>query len=963
MIPSRGTDQAFCVPCPLPPLLMSANMFLNLSLSPSGRLSCEPELLQDDEHVARIAVDENIAEQLLTGFRESAASALLQLAAVSSKVTLPLEFVFWRNWAHRFLKAISQLDDEHFADLEKLARSGKSTITAKGGHRTLAPPDELALAVIVSESPPMRGLEFLTSEVLRSLWAELLIEFLARSHQTDGGCRQLLLSLNPEAQLLGRVTFHLAENKRDPDRPFAFLATYAHRLSAKAQVQHLPLGEALRQYAAERDQARLTELLVPVRTAASHSEIVGKLLSSRAIFQPQAWTVSQAYRFLSDVAIMEDAGLSVRVPDWWKSRRQARPQVQVRIGETKTSAVGLDSLLDFSASLAVDGTPLTDAERRQLLAATEGLTLLRGKWVEVDQQKLNEALKQWKELQDEHADGISFLEGMRLLAGTSLQTNESVSDDVMQWSSVTSGAWLSEVLQHLRDPNGIVGCEPGTGLQATLRPYQADGVRWLWFMTQLGLGACLADDMGLGKTIQVIDLIVQLKDSSSKPASSKNSRAKPHTDVAPFLLIVPASLIGNWKQELDKFAPQLKVFLAHRSECDATTLEKIAKKPAAELAGYDVVITTYTLIRRSAWPLDVHWKMVVLDEAQAIKNSGSAQSKSVRKLKSSGRIVLTGTPVENQLGDLWSLFDFCMPGLLGTVKQFRDFLKQMTKNQNSGAVSALRKLVRPYILRRMKTDPRIVPDLPDKTEVAVECGLSKKQAVLYEKLIADVEKQLKSADGIQRKGLVLSMLMRLKQLCNHPDQFLDQTAFDPTESGKFLSLRTVCEPICERQEKLLVFTQFQSMCEPLAEFLVGVFRKPGLVLHGGVAVAKRKDLVKQFQERDDIPFFVISVKAGGTGLNLTAASHVVHFDRWWNPAVENQATDRAYRIGQKRNVLVHKFVCKGTLEERIDQMIRDKQELADGVLGEGSERLLTEMSDSELMKFVALDVTRAALDD
>jgi non-specific serine/threonine protein kinase len=355
--------------------------------------------------------------------------------------------------------------------------------------------------------------------------------------------------------------------------------------------------------------------------------------------------------------------------------------------------------------------------------------------------------------------------------------------------------------------------------------------------------------------------------------------------------------------------------------------------------------------------------MVVLDEAQAIKNSGSAQSRSVRKLKASGRIVLTGTPVENQLGDLWSLFDFCVPGLLGTVKQFRDFLKNMTKSQDSGGVSALRKLVRPYILRRMKTDPSIVPDLPDKTEVTVECGLSKKQAVLYEKLIFDVEKQLKTSDGIQRKGLVLSMLMRLKQLCNHPDQFLDQRVFDPTESGKFLSLRTVCEPICERQEKLLVFTQFQSMCEPLAEFLAGVFRKPGLVLHGAVPVARRKDLVRQFQERDDVPFFVISVKAGGTGLNLTAASHVVHFDRWWNPAVENQATDRAYRIGQKKNVLVHKFVCKGTLEERIDRMIRDKQSLADDVLGEGGERLLTEMSDAELLKFVALDVTRAMLDD
>lgn len=938
-------------------------MFLNVFISPSGRLCCEPDRLPDEETAARVAVEDRIAERLLAAFHESAASALLELAAVNSKVTLPLDFVFWKNWAQRFLKSVSQLDDEHFAELEKIAKSGRTAAISKGRFKTVAPPDELALAVLVSEAPPMRGLEFLNSELLRAVWDDLLHAFLERAHLTEGGCRGLLLSLNPEAQLLGRVTFHLAENKRDPERPFAFLATYAHRLSAKAQLQHLPLGEALRQYAAERDQTRLTELLTPVRTAASRSECVGQMLTTRAIFQPQAWTVSQAYRFLNDVAIMEDAGLSVRVPDWWKSRRQARPQVQVRIGEQRASAVGLDSLLDFSASLAVDGAPLTEEERRRLMAATDGLTLLRGKWVEVDQQKLTEALKQWKELQEEHADGISFLEGMRLLAGTPLQATGSVSDDVLQWSSVTSGKWLTEVLQQIRDPNGIQGCEPGAGLQATLRPYQADGVRWLWFMTQLGLGACLADDMGLGKTIQVIDLIVRLKDSGTSTTSGKKSGGKQSHSAAPFLLIVPASLIGNWKQELDRFAPQLKVFLAHRSECDAATLDRIAKNPATELAGYDVVITTYTLVRRSTWPLDVHWKMVVLDEAQAIKNAGSAQSRSVRKLKASGRIVLTGTPVENQLGDLWSLFDFCVPGLLGTVKQFRDFLKNMTKSQNSGAVSALRRLVRPYILRRMKTDPGIVPDLPDKTEVAVECGLSKKQAVLYEKLIFDVEKQLKHSDGIQRKGLVLSMLMRLKQLCNHPDQFLDQKAFDPADSGKFLRLRTVCEPICERQEKLLVFTQFQSMCEPLAEFLAGVFRKPGLVLHGAVPVAKRKDLVRQFQERDDVPFFVISVKAGGTGLNLTAASHVVHFDRWWNPAVENQATDRAYRIGQKKNVLVHKFVCKGTLEERIDRMIRDKQSLADDVLGEGGERLLTEMSDSELLKFVALDVTRAMLDD
>ncbi len=938
-------------------------MQLNLFITPSGRIVCEPETDLSNQAMSDVATGDASSAELAEAFADSSAAGLLHLASISNKVALPLSFVFWRNWVQRFLKAVAHLDDEHFSAFEKAVGTETAKSLSKGRAATVAPPDELALAVIVAEAPPMRGLEYLTNDLLKSLWAELSIGFLKRAAVTDGGCRGLLLKLNPDAHLLGRVTFHLAENKRDPDAPFAFLATYAHRLSAKSQVQHLPLGEALRQYAAERDQTKLAELLAPVREAANRSKMVGQLLSSRAIFKPQAWPVSQAYRFLSDVAVMEEAGLSVRVPDWWKSRKVTRPQVQVRIGDQKASAVGLDSLLDFSANLAVDGTPLTEEERQQLLAATDGLTLLRGKWVEVDQQKLQEALDHWKELQDEHADGISFLEGMRLLAGAQLETAHAADDAATQWSSVTSGEWLAEILRNIRDPSGIVGCNPGGGLNATLRPYQSDGVRWLWFMTQLGLGACLADDMGLGKTIQVIDLILRLKEADAKPQPSKNRREKPGNEAAPFLLIVPASLIGNWKQELDRFAPQLNVCLAHRSECDAATLEKIAKKPATELAAYDIVVTTYTLIRRSTWPTDMHWRMVVLDEAQAIKNAGSAQSKSVRKLKASGRIALTGTPVENQLGDLWSLFDFCVPGLLGSVKQFRDFVKAMTKQQNAAGVSALRKLVRPYILRRMKTDPNIVPDLPDKTEVRVECGLSKKQAVLYEKLVADVAKQLAHADGIQRRGLVLSMLMRLKQLCNHPDQFLDQKAFDPEESGKFQSLRDICEPIRERQEKVLVFTQFQSLCDPLAEFLTTQFRKPGLVLHGGVPVAKRKHLVQRFQEQDDVPFFVISVKAGGTGLNLTAASHVIHFDRWWNPAVENQATDRAYRIGQKRNVLVHKFVCKGTLEERIDQMIRDKQELADNVLGEGSETLLTEMSDSELMKFVALDVTRATLDD
>jgi non-specific serine/threonine protein kinase len=429
------------------------------------------------------------------------------------------------------------------------------------------------------------------------------------------------------------------------------------------------------------------------------------------------------------------------------------------------------------------------------------------------------------------------------------------------------------------------------------------------------------------------------------------------------LLIVPSSLIGNWKQELERFAPSLRTFIAHRSETDADTLAAVAKDPMKSLADFDLVITTYGLARRSDWLRKSAWRLVVLDEAQAIKNSGSAQTKAVKNLDAGGRIALTGTPVENQLGDLWSIFDFCCPGLLGSAGQFKQYVKRLNQQQDAAAFGALRRLVRPYILRRLKTDPHIVPDLPDKTEMRAECGLSKKQAALYEQAVADLAERLESADGMARRGLVLAVLMQLKQICNHPAQYLGKPPFAPADSGKFQRLEQICEPVVERQEKMLVFTQFQSLCDPLAEFLAGVFGRPGLVLHGKTPVKKRSQLVREFQDDAGPPFFVISVKAGGTGLNLTAASHVVHFDRWWNPAVENQATDRAFRIGQKRNVLVHKFVCRGTVEERIDRMIRDKQSLADQLLDQGAETQLTELSDDELLRFVAIDLNRATSDE
>lgn len=923
-------------------------MNMHLMITPAGQLVFGPG---DDHDSEATIADPGVAAALIGAFQESAANGLLYLVADAPDVELPAPLVYWREFAQRFFHDVCAISQERFEEAvtQELADF-------------LAPPSDELLAETIDNAPPMRGLEYLTADFLRSLWADLAGRVIQRAGEHADGPVAYLRSVNPLWNLLGRVTFHLAENKRDEARPFAFLATYAHRVSARSKLQHLPLAEALKHYAGQKNKERLAALLAPVQRAANENSLVRELLDSKTLFQPQALSIQAAHRFLTAVPDMEKSGLVVRVPDWWKPRNPTRPEVQVRLGQKQASQVGVDSLLDFSVELALDGEPLSDEERQQILDATDGLTLLRGKWVEVDQDKLQQALDHWEQVEQAHVHGVDFIKGMRMLAGVRME-NADDEDSTAGWTRVAAGDWLRDTLGHIRDPSGVVDCEPGIDLNATLRPYQADGVRWLWFMTRLGLGACLADDMGLGKTIQVIDLLLMLKREHNAASRGKRGRKKGDSSTPlPTLLIVPASLVGNWKAEFERFSPTLKVFYAHRSESDAAELKRIEDSPDA-LDEFDVAITTYGMVRRMSWVSERCWRLVVLDEAQAIKNASSAQARAVRKLQSTGRIALSGTPVENHLGELWSLFDFCCPGLLGNANQFKKFVKQLNKQQDSQSFGALRRLVKPYILRRLKTDPDIVPDLPDKTEMRVECGLSKKQVTLYRKTLDDLERRLEASEGIERRGLVLSSLMQLKQICNHPSQFLGQGGYVKSESGKFQRLESICQPIVERQERVLVFTQFQAITERLAEFLAEVFGRPGLVLHGGVAVKKRKDLVNRFQSDDGPPFFVISVKAGGTGLNLTAASHVVHFDRWWNPAVENQATDRAFRIGQKRNVLVHKFVCRGTVEERIDQMIRDKQDLADEILSDGAEARLTEMSDSELMDFVSIDLSRAAADE
>ena len=448
--------------------------------------------------------------------------------------------------------------------------------------------------------------------------------------------------------------------------------------------------------------------------------------------------------------------------------------------------------------------------------------------------------------------------------------------------------------------------------------------------------------MGLGKTVQLLALLLGL---SRQPGERR-----------PSLIVAPASLLANWAAEAARFAPSLNVFVAHPSFAPA---DRLMAPAAEELQGTDLVVTSYGSALRLGWIGETRWRLVALDEAQAIKNPDAKQTRAVKALLADSRVALTGTPIENNLRDLWSIFDFLNPGLLGTSKTFADFVKRLAAKEPV-SYAPLRKLVSPYILRRLKTDRSVIADLPDKTEVKAFCGLSKKQAAFYQAAVDEFDERLRAvSEDMARRGLVLATLMRLKQICNHASQGLGPGAWDEKDSGKFARLTEIAETIASRQEKMLVFTQFKEIVEPLGDLLAAAFGRAGLALTGDTAVGKRKDLVKAFQEDESIPFFVLSLKAGGSGLNLTAASHVVHFDRWWNPAVENQATDRAFRIGQKRNVLVHKFVCRGTIEERIDVLIELKRQLAQDVLAGGGEINLTELSDRDILALVKLDLDAA----
>ncbi len=696
-----------------------------------------------------------------------------------------------------------------------------------------------------------------------------------------------------------------------------------------------------------------------------HDLLLGELKRASKLFAPlepalvEAHPVSvelttdQAYLFLREARrVLEESGFGVVVPGWWdrpEARLSARLKVHSadvdlspgasRVNGTR-SAIGLDSIVQYQWQVAIGNHILTRDEFERLAQQRSPLVRLHGEWVEIRPRDLAGAQTFYEQAEEGE---ITLREALRMAYGT---TPESAGLPVL---GMDADGWVGQLfgtsaagadaraMPILPQPDDFVG---------NLRPYQVKGLSWLAFLDRFGLGACLADDMGLGKTIQLIALL----QAEREPDASGNGSA------GPTLLVVPTSVVGNWVRELRRFSPELRV-LVHHGITRATGEEMIQNAQQ-----HDVVITTYALVHRDRETLGrIRWWRVCLDEAQNIKNPTAKQSMAIRDLQADRRIALTGTPVENRLSELWSIMDFLNSGYLGTSHEFRrQFALGIERYRDQRRIEQLRHLIQPFVLRRLKTDPNVIADLPDKLEYKIYCSLTPEQARLYEATVQTMLQQADASEGIQRRGLVLATLVKLKQICNHPAHFLRDgeegrgAIVRPGRSGKTARLVEMLEEVVAEGDAALVFTQFREMGHLLASMVRKELGVEVLFLHGGTPVGKREEMIDRFQKRDGTcPVFVLSLKAGGFGLNLTAANHVFHFDRWWNPAVENQATDRAFRIGQTRAVQVHKFVCSGTLEERIDEMIEQKTELAENVVGSG-EQWLTELSTDQLREVLAL---------
>jgi len=686
------------------------------------------------------------------------------------------------------------------------------------------------------------------------------------------------------------------------------------------------------------------KLLMGLGYTARHFDLIEESLKKQYPTEVQINT-HEAYQFLRNVTpLLEEAGFGIIAPEWWDTsgsrlgvRLQLKPSTKPPKSLGKAGSLNLNTLVNYRWELSLGDTRLSRAEFDALASLNEPLVQLNGKWVQLDDEQVQAARKFW----DKEGQGGQ----MGLMQAAQYILGGQAGAEGLPIDGVDAEGWVQEWLDGLEGHEKMIILPQPQTFKGKLRPYQTYGFSWLSFFQRWGLGAILADDMGLGKTVQALALLAHEKENNNGKLPG------------PVLLVCPTSVVTNWQRETQRFAPGLNIY-KHQGPTRFRNHELIKKAGETEL-----FITSYPLVRQDLEELQsIQWHGIILDEAQNIKNPAAKQTQAARVLKANFRFALTGTPVENRLMELWSIMQFLNPGYLGTRESFRrEFAIPVERFHDPEITNQLKELVSPFILRRVKTDPNVIDDLPEKIEVKAYCNLTEEQASLYQNHINEVMDRIQNSDGIERHGLVLSMLTKLKQICNHPIQYLEKiNGYVPpakemhNRSGKLKRLLEMLEEIIAVGDRVLIFTQFAEMGKMLNSYLAATLNTQTLFLYGNTPVKMRDQMIKRFMDDENGPqIFILSLKAGGIGLNLTRANHVIHFDRWWNPAVEDQATDRAFRIGQNRNVQVHKFVCVGTLEERIDEMIESKKGLADAVIGTG-EAWISDLSTEELQDLVRL---------
>jgi non-specific serine/threonine protein kinase len=775
--------------------------------------------------------------------------------------------------------------------------------------------DDITKNKILSEVPLCPGSEYINEGWIDFIWDQMEVWCYETLDAYSGTIESCLSSYFPSFNIADRTYFHLVETENE-QYPFGFLTSYTTKVDNI--VKHVPLSYALEEF--KNDDKALLHLLSIIFKASKKSDVLSQIIENGELFDPTYITTQEAYNLLQNSSFFNECGIGFRFPSWWKKKNKIHSQV--KIGNELKSNMGMESLLSVSLDFVIDNQTISEEELIKLIGMEEGLVRFKNKWIEINHQRLQKLLDKFNAYKELYGDGITFSQYLEMQREGSL-------DEDNEELSVKYGDWLSSFRLHKQiNENEICITD---SFQGKLRDYQNSGINWLYNMFVSGFGACLADDMGLGKTVQILAMLGFLFENKK----IKNT-----------LLIVPSSLIGNWDCERQKFLPSLPLFILDKSE---------KKLQEMDLDNKGLYITTYKMASLRESINTRHWDLIILDEAQAIKNPVAKQSKVIKTIKSDRRIAMTGTPIENSITDLWSLFDFINPGLLGNKTEFKNLMKN-TKN-NPKIFSSLREVIQPFILRRLKTDKTIIKDLPAKIENDIYIPLSTKQVTLYKKLVDTATKQLTGEiEGIGKKGLVLATILKSKQICNHPSQYLKTDEFKEKDSGKFVALKQLVEVIKDKHERMIVFTQYKAMIKPLCDYLETLFGYEGLYIDGSVSSKDRSDRVKEFNSDKYYPFMVITIKSGGTGLNLTSANHVIHFDRWWNPSVENQATDRAFRIGQKKVVNVYKFTCKGTIEDKINEIINDKKKLSSSIIGKTEESALswiTKLDDTKLKQLFA----------